>query len=138
MEKVNDITGCIIAGGKSKRVAQDKRTYIFKGKSLIEHVIDALGKVFETNIIIANDIELFSELGLPVYPDIIPNLGPLGGIYTALNHTKTRRIFCIASDMPYLSPDFIRYMTSIRGKYDIIVPYINNYYEVMSYFNLSE
>ncbi len=131
MKQNNEITAFVIAGGKSKRFGQDKLLYEYRGKALIEHAIDVLKSIFADIVIIANDEVKFKYLELPVYPDIIPDVGPLGGIYTALDLSKTSKAFCFASDMPNLNPEFIEYMKSFSKDYDIVVPYINNYYEAL-------
>ncbi|HOP63186.1 MAG TPA: molybdenum cofactor guanylyltransferase [Spirochaetota bacterium] len=119
----------IIAGGRSGRFGSDKSIYKYEGKTLIEYVFGAVSPVFEDIVIIANDSEKFSFLGVEVIPDIIPGLGPIGGIYTAVEKLDAERIFIFPCDMPFLSTDFIRYMTEIPDLYDIIVPEVNGRYQ---------
>ena len=126
-----NITASVIAGGKSKRFGQDKLLYKFKGKPLIEYVISVLNPLFNDIIIISKENEKFSYLNIPVYPDIIPDLGPIGGIYTALSHSETDYIFCFAGDMPNLNPEFIKYMISVSADFDIVAPYYNDNYEAL-------
>lgn len=129
MSKISDISAFIIAGGKSERFGQDKTLYEYRGKPLISRVYDAIEPVFENISVVANDSEKLAFLGLNVYPDIIPGLGPIGGIHTALKLSSTDRIFVFAADMPYLNSDFIRYMTEIPDFYDVIVPAPDGYFE---------
>ena len=103
--------------------------YIYQDRALIEHVIGILQLTFKNIAIIADETEKFKYLGLPTYPDIIQNLGPIGGIYTALSRSKTEKIFLTACDMPYLNKNFIRYMISVSSDFDAVVPFINNNYE---------
>ena len=42
----------------------------------------------ETVVISANENELYTDLGVPVVPDITPSIGPLGGIEAVLNYYK--------------------------------------------------
>ena len=44
--------------------------------------------------------------------DIIPECGPLGGIHAALTHTRAAYNLIIAVDTPFLSADFLRFLTS--------------------------
>ncbi len=112
----------ILAGGKSSRFGSDKTLHLFGGKPLIEHVVRSLQPLFQSISIIANDTHKYNYLTLPVYPDIIPALGPLGGIYTALHHAKTDYIFVCAADMPFLNQEFIAFMLQIPHIYDCIIP----------------
>jgi molybdopterin-guanine dinucleotide biosynthesis protein A len=131
MNRIKHISSFIIAGGKSSRFGEDKSLYRFRGKPLIEHVTDTLKDIFQDIGIIANDGEKFSYLKLPTYPDIIPDLGPIGGLLTALKQSKTEKTFIIPCDMPNLNADLIRYMVSLSDDYDIIVPFANDFYEAL-------
>ena len=126
-----NISAYIMAGGKSKRFGKDKLIYNYKGKPLIEHVIDVLKPIFKKVYIITNDNEKLSYLNLPIYSDIIQGLGPMGGILTALSYSETELVFCFAGDTPNINSDFIRYMISISDQHDIIVPHFEKYYEAL-------
>jgi molybdopterin-guanine dinucleotide biosynthesis protein A len=127
----NDISAFILAGGKSRRFGQDKATYIYMGKPLIEHVLDILKRLFSDISIIGDNSERFRFPGVPCYPDLIKGIGPLGGIYTALNHAKNRYSFICACDMPYLTTDLIEYMIQQSEGSDVIIPFINDNYEAL-------
>jgi len=116
------IEAFILAGGKSSRFGSDKTLFMFKGKPLIEHVIGALKPLFTSISIIANDTTKYNYPEIPVYSDIIPGLGPLGGIYTALTYAKTESVFVCAADMPFLNQEFIAFMLQIPPVYDCIIP----------------
>ena len=124
-----NLSAYIIAGGKSSRFKQDKGMYPYNGKPMIQHVFEAIKPAIDDIIIVADDTDKYSFTGAQTIPDIIPGLGPLGGLYTALSHKQEGRIFTVPCDMPYLNSDFISYMTSIHGDYDLIIPYIGNYYQ---------
>ncbi len=128
MNNQDKVIGFINAGGKSKRFGQDKSLYIFEDKPMIQHVYEALEPVF-TNISILGDKNKYNFMDIKVYEDIIPDLGPIGGLYTALKNSDNRKIFLIACDMPFVNPEFIQYMTEITGDYDIVIPVVNGKYE---------
>lgn len=50
-------------------------------------------------------------LAVPVWPDELPGRGPLGGIYTALIHTRTEFSFILGCDLPLLEARFLGFMT---------------------------
>jgi len=124
-----NIKCCIIAGGKSGRFGSDKSLHVFNGKPMIQHTYDAVKPVFGEIFIIAPDVEKFSFLDAKVIPDIIPGLGPIGGIFTAVESLDLERVFIFPCDMPFINTDFIRYMTDIPDYYDIIVPEVNGRYQ---------
>ena len=119
----------ILAGGKSKRFGSNKAVSILDGKPIISHVIEAVYQVIENISIIANKPEDFRFLNLPVYPDLIKDIGPLGGIYTALSLTATRKAFIVACDMPEIEPRLIEWMVNESSGFDIVVPLLNGNYE---------
>ena len=126
---ISDISAYILAGGKSSRFGENKALYNYEGKPLVQRVVETVRSVIPRISIIANQPELYTFLDLPVYTDIIPGLGPLGGIYTALRNSSTPYIFIAACDMPDISPDVIRYMMSIAEDHDVTIPWNDNFYE---------
>jgi molybdenum cofactor guanylyltransferase len=124
-----DITAFVIAGGKSTRFGKDKLLYKIDGISLLEQVTNVLKNIFQNIIIIGNESEKFSYLGLESQQDMIQGVGPIAGIYTALMISKTEKNFCVAGDLPFLNPGLIEYMISVSADFDIIVPIINGYFE---------
>ncbi|MFW5771615.1 MAG: molybdenum cofactor guanylyltransferase, partial [Spirochaetota bacterium] len=51
------------------------------------------------------------------------------GIYTALNVSNAHRTFIFATDMPYLSGEFISYMAQLPDFYDVVIPNLYGNYE---------
>jgi len=56
----------------------------------------------------------------------IQRKGALGGIYTGLFFASHDYSFVTACDMPFLSKDFIVYLTEQVDKYDIVVPQLSD------------
>ncbi len=129
MSMNKNVTIFILAGGKSTRFKKDKTLFPFKGKPLIEHVIDAVRPLGLEITIIANDCSRFEYLQIHCYPDIVKGMGPFGGLYTALYHCSTDTALVLGCDMPNVSGDLLNYMISIQKNYDIVVPCVNGYYE---------
>jgi len=129
MIKNENITACIIAGGKSKRFGSDKALFEYKGQPLISHVHNTLKEVFDDIVIIGGSKAKYGFLGLEIYEDIIPELGPIGGLYTAFSTLKTQYIFVIACDMPFVTPDLIKIIIDKKNNYDIVIPQKGDYTE---------
>ncbi len=92
------------------------------GKRLIQYVLDVITPLFSSVLINSNSPEVYQEWGLPVIPDVWPDKGALGGIYTALKHTVTSHVFCVACDMPFLNPILIQAMIDRAHTCDILIP----------------
>ena len=106
----NDITGFILAGGKSTRMGTNKSLLRIGGKTIIEHVVNLMKDLFNELILITNQQDEFSFLNLTMLEDIYKNAGPLAGIHSALVHTQTEKNFIISCDMPLMSTDVIKYL----------------------------
>jgi molybdenum cofactor guanylyltransferase len=121
---IKDVTGVILAGGKSSRYGKNKSFVKVNGIPLIERVIRAMKDVFQDVIIITNTPNEYAYLTFPMFEDLIKGLGPLGGIYTGLKSLQTRTGFFVACDMPTISQKLIKYMVGNRYDHDIVVPRI--------------
>ena len=120
----HNITGVILAGGKNRRFGSKKALAKINGKRIIDRIITTMSDVFEKNIIITNNEDLYKELNLKTYPDILKGKGPLMGIYTALHHSSTD-IFVTACDMPFVSTSVIRKIVDSLKDYDAVIPKYN-------------
>lgn len=116
------MTGIILAGGKNKRMGQDKSFLKVGEKAIIERVVITLSKVFQDIIIISNSPELYQHLKRKAYSDIIPDKNSLGGIYTGLEVSSSEHNFFVACDMPFLNEALIRYMTGLAKNMDVVIP----------------
>lgn len=103
-------TAIILAGGKSLRFGRDKAFISFEGRSLIEHILLQLRQDFDELIIVANEIDKFSSLGVPVVLDFFKGAGPLAGIQAGLAASSSPYVFVMACDMPFVSPPLIKHM----------------------------
>jgi len=122
---IGDITGVILAGGKSSRFGVNKALLEINGSKLIDRVTGLLISIFERVILITNSPDEYLYLGLPIREDLIKGLGPIGGILTGLEDINDEAGFFIACDMPFVSEDLIRYIVSVRGGFDAVVPKID-------------
>jgi molybdenum cofactor guanylyltransferase len=119
------MTGLIMAGGKSRRLGQDKRFLILGGKSCLQRVLDVYKVLFEEIVIVADEKDPFQSLGVRVVEDMIPGKATLGGLYTGLHHAGSDRVFAVAVDMPSLSVEAIRIVLEQAGQADIVIPDLN-------------
>lgn len=115
----------ILAGGKSTRMGQDKAFVRLNNRTLIEHSVALLYALTDDLFILANRPADYAHLPLPVYPDRIPDRGPLGGIFTALANARYSHCLVAAVDLPLLQPALLRYLARLSPDADLILPVLN-------------
>lgn len=126
---MTSLTIAIQAGGKSSRMGTDKSFVPFRGRPMIATVIDAVAGLGDELILITNKPDAYAHLGLPMFADLYPETGPLGGIYTALHHAAHPHLLTVACDMPWLNRPLLAYMAGLRHTADVIVPRWDKYPE---------
>ena len=117
------VTGVILAGGKSRRMGENKALMRLGDNLLIGHVIRCLHDVTDELLLVTNSPTEYAHLDVPMHGDILPDAGALGGIYTGLIHASHDVILCVACDSPFLEPKLLSYLVSVLGEYDAVMPY---------------
>ena len=120
-KKLNNINGYILAGGKSSRMGKDKGMIIYNGKAIIEYIIEQLKPLVNKLVIVSNNFE-YEKFGVEVINDLLKDIGPAGGIYTALNHTKEELNFIVSCDMPQINKEAIAFIIKNSTNSQITVP----------------
>lgn len=122
MQISTKITGVILAGGKSSRMGTDKGLMEFQGEKMISRTMKMFRGLFREIIVVTNLPLDYLDQDARIVTDIFPGKGPIGGIHTGLFFSSNEHAFFAACDMPFFSSEFISYMISRIGNYDIIVP----------------
>jgi molybdopterin-guanine dinucleotide biosynthesis protein A len=114
----------IQAGGESRRMGQDKGLMPFLGRPLIARVVERLAPLADEVIVTTNQPESYRFLDLPLYPDLRPGRGALGGLYTALSAARGELVAVIACDMPFASPDLLAFQLGllVESGDDVAIP----------------
>jgi molybdopterin-guanine dinucleotide biosynthesis protein A len=116
-----EVTGVILAGGKSRRMGEDKRYLVVGEQTLLERGLGVIRSIFqEVLIVIAQDSPPL-DVDAKVVRDLLPDCGSLGGLYTGLMQATTPWIFVVACDMPFLDQAVIDQFTSRRATADIVM-----------------
>jgi molybdopterin-guanine dinucleotide biosynthesis protein A len=124
---MDDITGVLLAGGKSRRMGYDKARIMVGGQTLFCRSLDLLRRHFQA-VFIAGDRPDLAPPDLPVIADIYPG-SALGGLYTGLRSAKTEWIFVAPCDMPHPDARILELLVSRRNGYDAVVPRTPEGYE---------
>ncbi len=126
------ITGVIQAGGKSTRMGgRPKALMELGGRRIIDRVVEVVRAATPDVLLVTNTPELYSALGLPMVPDVFPDHGSLGGIYSGLKAAAGDAAFTVACDMPFLMPEVARLVIDRAGLADVVVPKIGEQFETL-------
>lgn len=108
-----DMAGYILTGGKSRRMhGQDKLFLDYQGEAFCDHIRRALGSFPVVYLSAAPDGQKrYASLGLPVVADVLPGLGPMGGIYSGLLSCREPWLFVAACDMPLIRRETVDRVT---------------------------
>ena len=125
-------TGAILAGGRARRLGGlNKAGMILQpgSASILQRQLARLSRVVDRTIIVANDADRFSEAGVPVIADLIPETGALGALYTAVHSSPTDWTLVVACDMPFVSEALLAHLVHVGGEVDIAIPRTARGYE---------
>jgi molybdopterin-guanine dinucleotide biosynthesis protein A len=126
------VTGVVQAGGQSTRMGgRPKALLELGGRRIIERVVDVLAAVTDEVIVVTNTPELYRFLGLPMVPDVYPDHGSLGGIYSGLEAAAGEAAFTVACDMPFLHRDVARLVVDRAFEGDVVIPRVGEQLETM-------
>lgn len=115
-----DVTGVLLAGGKSRRMGQDKALLRLAGRPLFERSWELLQQFFST-VIIAGDRPDLVTPEISSVADIYPG-STLGGLHTGLLTATTDWIFVAPCDMPFPDAQIVKLLLQHRNGFDAVVP----------------
>ncbi len=115
-----DVTGVILAGGKSRRMGCDKATLHWQGRTLFAGVLTMMRALFPA-VRIAGDRPDLALPEVPYFPDDYPG-SALGGLYTGLRVAATDWIFVAPCDLPAPDAELVRCILAQRDGLDAVVP----------------
>jgi len=123
-EKIEGVTGVILAGGSSSRMGRNKALLDVDGTPIITRTYRTLASLFHEVIVVTNSPLDYDFLPCRKVPDIHPGNGSIAGLHSALAHSSTEYSFVTACDLPFLDPVIIRHLCDLRTEgYDAVVPF---------------
>ena len=121
-----NITGIILAGGKSSRLGRDKSRETIGGVPLIRRVITAVGEVSREIIIVGGQHNELAEMGpnIRFVLDRAFGIGPLMGIYSGLSEARYACACLVACDLPFINPSVLRLLIDMAAGHQAAVTVI--------------
>ena len=108
------ILGVVLAGGKSLRFGEDKSQVKLNNKSLIDHILSEILTEFKELLIVSNNSIKFNKSEkISIINDFKNNLGPLGGVLTAMKWIKDNNkdyqwISTFPTDTPFFKNQILK------------------------------
>jgi molybdopterin-guanine dinucleotide biosynthesis protein A len=114
----------ILAGGKSKRMGQDKALMPFLGRPLILRIIKRIQPLSEDMFVMTTRPAELAFLGIPVHSDLGTGQGALGGLYSSLLKATKPFLAIVGCDMPFASAALFEYEHDlmIATGADVVIP----------------
>ena len=122
----NNILGTVLAGGKSQRFGEDKSQVKLGDKLLIDYILSEIIDEFNEVLVVSNNLIKFKESEkISLIKDFRKNLGPLGGVLTAMKWVKDNNkdykwISTFPADTPFFKnqilKDFLNKINIDEGK----------------------
>ena len=108
--------GIVLAGGKSSRFGEDKALACVDGLTMIERTVNLLYSLGLDPVVITNETQDYSFLKCRIERDLIPNQGPMGGLYTACCLFEHLSLVVLTCDMPNLTPESLKMLLDRHDK----------------------
>jgi molybdopterin-guanine dinucleotide biosynthesis protein A len=117
---LDDVTGIVLAGGRSSRFGSDKLAAELDGRPLLHHAIEAVAAVAPEVIVVAAPgveppIPVALETRVRVVHDPQPFGGPLVGLMAALSVVERSIVLVVGGDMPQLVPAVLSRLVATVG-----------------------
>jgi len=120
MIKKEDITGIVLAGGKSRRMSVDKGLVLLDGKPFVQHVAEVL-KPFVGELLISSNNTEYDKFECKRIGDNIENVGPLGGLQSTLEVSSSDYNLVVSCGVPRISKVILgRLISETDPIYDVI------------------
>ena len=119
--------GLVLAGGHSRRMQTDKTLLVYYDKPQVRHTYELLQQfcpqVFVSNRPDQHNIETYAQL--PQIHDTYADIGPLGGILTALETLDGQAWLVLACDLPLITAPTLGRLIAQRNPDKLATAYQN-------------
>ncbi|MFM9281894.1 molybdenum cofactor guanylyltransferase [Paenibacillus jiagnxiensis] len=99
-----EVTGIVLAGGKSSRMGTDKSRLELEGMTVLEKIAGELQQA-AGRVVAAGCKNGGVPAGLETVPDHYPGQGPLAGLHAGLQASETEWNIVCACDMPLVNAE---------------------------------
>ena len=118
------VSGLVLAGGQGSRMGgRDKGLVSYRGRPLVDHVIERVAPQVDELMISANrNLDDYARRGHPVLTDTLPDFqGPLAGVLAGLQAASHEWVLVVPCDMPQLPADLAARLLEASHGCDIVI-----------------
>ena len=116
-----DAAVVILAGGKSRRMGNDKLILPIDGTTLLESAVNRFKEEFTDVYLSLAEEGKYPDVTVPRIVDVMPGAGPLSGLHAALTILPGGGVFLVAADLPYASARAAKRIVELRGDHDACI-----------------
>lgn len=121
------ISAVLLAGGKSRRMGEDKATIRFRNAPLWQIQLEILRKLQPREVFISAQTDPpWRPAEVEFVPDAQPSRGPLSGIAAALSRATADHLLALAIDMPFMTESYLRGLCQRLVPGRGVVPMVGN------------
>lgn len=121
-----DVSGYVLAGGRSRRMGRDKAMLRYHGQTLIERSLATMRQVAADVAIVGDrpDLKKFAK----VISDAARDVGPLAGLVAGTAHCKRTWALFMPVDVPLLAAEILEQMVGAAEHADALclVPLVDD------------
>lgn len=117
----SDISGFILAGGKSRRMGTDKAFLLVREEPLLKRMI-SLVEPFCNEITISGQNSDYKSFNVNMIPDVFSGCGPISGLYSSLKHSSFDWNLIVSVDVPFVNEELIRFLISNAVECECVIP----------------
>ena len=104
-------------------------------RTFLAHLAATLSPLCDELLLVARDeqqaAQYSSAADIRIVTDIVPDSGPLMGIYTGLNATQAAKSLVVAVDMPFVQPALVAWLLDSASTTVLTVPVVNEVPQVL-------
>ena len=128
-EGLPPLFGLVLAGGRSRRMGRDKALLSYAGRPQLEVAFELLSAVCDQVRVSVRPDQVRDEARskFPLLPDALGEIGPLGGILTALQAQPGCAWLVVACDLPFLDARTLQGLRQNRRRDRIATAYLSTH-----------
>jgi molybdopterin-guanine dinucleotide biosynthesis protein A len=119
------LNGLVLMGGKSTRMGKDKGMLDYHGKPQREYVYDLLSGFCE-EVYYSGRAEQFAKENTNKIEDRFVNLGPMGGILSAMMSQPELAWLVVACDLPFIDKNTLGFLIQNRNPAKIATAFLDS------------